>query len=43
MDDLILWVKGCFWMLTILTVVAMVVLAKVTEARNILKGKGGAL
>jgi hypothetical protein len=43
MAELISWVKAGFVMVTILTIVVLVILAKVTEIRNILKCGDGHL
>jgi len=37
------WIKAIFAMLTVGVLVLLVILAKVSEIRNILKGKGGHL
>lgn len=43
MTELLQWLKAIFAMLTILTAAVLIILAKVTEIRNLLKGKGGHL
>ena len=43
MTELIQWVKAIFAMLTILTAAVLIIMAKVSEIRNLMKGKGGHL
>lgn len=37
------WIKGIFFMLSIGVVALLVTMAKVSEIRNLMKGKGGHL
>lgn len=43
MPEIFKWIKGIFFMLSIGVVALLVTMAKVSEIRNLMKGKGGHL